>query len=195
MECETIQGVLMNSEMIGAASLGFVIGFIAWHAFRAAEASLDAMQLAAFAGALLSAGVLYAFPVGTNLFTSYCVSLACGFFFMPISRQTDAVLFLKSEGMRMTHIADGGYFTNQMEYLDNNWPEAEQLIECALVRKNGTIRHIHLAALPLNESGRRAALKRFARTHPERAVVRDGCWGFTLSLENMPCQNIGSVVR
>jgi len=82
----------MTFEMFGAGCFGAVIGFVAWHVFRAGEASLDVKQLAAFIGALLGAVVLSAFPAGTTLFAAYSSGLALGFFLVPASRMIVSLL-------------------------------------------------------------------------------------------------------
>src|SRR6476660_7865776 len=84
--------ISMTFEMFGAGCFGLVIGFVAWHVFRAGESSLDVKQLAAFIAALLGAVVLSAFPAGTTLFGGYATGLALGFFFIPVSRTIVAVL-------------------------------------------------------------------------------------------------------
>ena len=58
----------MSFEIFGAGCFGTVIGFVAWHVFRASESALDVKQLAAFIAALSGAVVLAAFPAGTTLF-------------------------------------------------------------------------------------------------------------------------------
>src|SRR5207302_7665293 len=61
-----LSGEVMTFEMFGAGCFGAVIGFVAWHVFRAGEASLDVKQLGAFIGALLGAVVLSAFPAAPH---------------------------------------------------------------------------------------------------------------------------------
>jgi hypothetical protein len=176
----------MTFEMFGAGSFGMVIGFVAWHVFRAGEGSLDPKQLAAFIGALLGAVVLAAFPAGTSLFASYSVGLALGFFLIPTFSRFAAAVASMADGMSLRYTPDHGNFAAQMKYLEDHWPEVARVIENTLVRQGGSVRISHLAALPLDESGRRAALKKFARTHPERAVVREGFFGLALQAENLP---------
>jgi hypothetical protein len=89
----------MTFEMLGTGCFGAVIGFVAWHVFRAGEASLDVKQLAAFIGALLGAVVLSAFPAGTTLFAAYSFGLALGFFLVPVSRITGSVVSSMSQGL------------------------------------------------------------------------------------------------
>lgn len=175
----------MTFEMFGAGAFGLVIGFVAWHVFRAGEAFFGTKQLAAFIGALLCAYVVSVFPAGTSLFASYFVGLALGFFCTPLSRLVSPAIFLTTEAMNPDYKNNGGNFAYQMKYLDDKWPEVAHVIECALIRHKGTITQRHLFALPFNESGRHAALKRFARSHPERAVIKDGYWGFTLREDNL----------
>jgi hypothetical protein len=166
--------------MFGAACFGSVIGFVAWHVFRAGEHSLDVKQLAAFIAALLGAVVLSAFPAGTRLFAAYACGLAAGFFLVPLARaisSTSAAIFAPPAP---THTPECGDFPAQLAYITDHWPEVERVVISALDQRSGTIREWHLMALPLDISGRIAVLQRYARKNPERSSVRLGILGLKL---------------
>ena len=170
----------MNFEMFGSGCFGLVIGFVAWHVFQAAGHGLDIKQLAAFVGALLGAAVLSAFPAGTTLFAAYSVGLAAGFFFKPILQSQRSMLISVIEGMNMVYEPDHSDFPSQMKYLDEKWPEVEFLISAELGRRGGKVKHNDLVALPLSESGRVNAMKKFARIYPEKVIILSGLFGWKL---------------
>jgi hypothetical protein len=168
-------------EMFGAGCFGVVIGFVAWHVFRAGETSLDAKQLAAFIGALLGAVVLSAFPAGTLLFAAYSSGLALGFFVVPVSRMIDSAYSIPPQLGASKEVPD------QSKYIEEHWPEVERVVVNALGQNKGRIRQYQLLALPLDEAGRVSVLRRYARTYPERASFGQGFFGGTLRvLERHP---------
>ena len=159
---------MMNFELFGAGCFGMVIGFVAWHTFRAGEGSFGVIQLTAFVGTLLGAVVLAAFPAGSTLFAAYASGLALGFFFLPLSGIT--AKFLAPHDFY--HSDEAGDFPSQLRYIENNWPEVERVVTSALDQNGRVIREYHLLALPLDRSGRTAVLKKYARTYPLRARVK-----------------------
>jgi hypothetical protein len=175
----------MTFEMFGAGCFGAVIGFVAWHVFRAGEASLDVKQLAAFIGALLGAVVLAAFPAGTTLFAAYSSGLALGFFLVPASRMLVSVLSSMSQALSPPpQLGAPSEVPDQLMYIEEHWPEIERVVVNALGQKKGSIRQHHLLALPLDDAGRVSVLRRYARRYPERTSFGQEFLGWTLrSLE------------
>jgi hypothetical protein len=177
----------MTFEMFGAGCFGAVIGFVAWHVFRAGEASLDVKQLAAFVGALLGAVVLSAFPAGTTLFAAYSSGLALGFFLVPVSRIIVSALSPLIQGMNPpAPPGASSEVPDQLKYIEEHWPEVERVVANALGQKKGSIRSYHLLALPIDEAGRVSVLRRYARTYPERTSFSQGILGCTLRLLERP---------
>lgn len=172
----------MAFEMFGAGCFGAVIGFVAWHVFRAGEASLDVKQLAAFIGALLGAVVLSAFPAGTTLFAAYSSGLALGFFLIPVSRMIVSVFSSMSQSLSPPQPSASSEVPDQLKYIEEHWSEVERVVVNALGQNNGSIRQYHLLALPLDEAGRVSVLRRYARTYPERTSFGQGILGSTLRL-------------
>lgn len=172
----------MTFEMFGAGCFGAVIGFVAWHVFRVGEASLDVKKLAAFIGALLGAVVLAAFPTGTSLFAAYSIGLAFGFFLVPASRIVVAGYSAAWKAPVTTYFEESGNLASQLKYIEEHWPVVERVVKSALDQNGRVIREYHLVSLPLDESGRIAALKRYARTYPELASIRREFLGYTLRL-------------
>jgi hypothetical protein len=115
----------MTFEMFGAGCFGVVIGFVAWHVFRAGEASLDLKQLAAFIAALLGAVVLSAFPAGTTLFAAYSSGLALGFFLVPVSRM---IVFVLTPSPDPSHVHASSEVPDQLKYIEEHWPEVERVV-------------------------------------------------------------------
>jgi hypothetical protein len=189
----------MTFEMFGAGCFGAVIGFVAWHVFRAGEASLDVKQLAAFIGALLGAVVLAAFPAGTTLFAAYSSGLALGFFLVPVTRTFGSVLLSMSQGLSKTTLlgVSGAYseVPDQSKYIEEHWPEVERVVANALGQNKGSIRPYHLLALPLDEAGRVSVLRRYARTYPDRTSFSQGFLGCTLRQLERPQVLAGRDVR
>ena len=173
----------MTFEMLGAGCFGAVIGFVAWHVFRAGEASLDVKQLAAFIGALLGAVVMAAFPAGTTLFAAYSFGLAIGFFLVPVSRITGSVVSSISQVLSPPpRLGASSEVPDQLKYIEEHWPETERVVEYALGKNKGKIREYHIHALPLDEEGRVSALRKYARIYPERTSFRQEFLGWTLRL-------------
>jgi hypothetical protein len=172
----------MIFEMFGAGCFGAVIGFVAWHVFRAGEASLDVKQLAAFIGALLGAVVLSAFPAGTTLFAAYSSGLALGFFLVPVARIFGSVLSAMNQGLSPAQQGASSEVPDQLKYIEEHWPEVERVVANALGQKKDSIRPYHLLALPLDEAGRVSVLRRYSRTYPERTSFGQGFLGCTLRL-------------
>jgi hypothetical protein len=173
----------MTFEMFGAGCFGAVIGFVAWHVFRAGEASLDVKQLYAFIGALLGAVVLSAFPAGTTLFSAYSSGLAVGFFMVPVSHIAVTVLSSTSQSLSPPPSSKlGSEAPDQLAYIEDHWPEIERVVVSALAQNGGRIRQYHLQALPLDEAGRVSVLRRYARTYPERTSFGQGFLGWDPAL-------------
>jgi hypothetical protein len=172
----------MTFEMFGAGCFGAVIGFVAWHVFRAGEASLDVKQLAAFIGALLGAVVLSAFPAGTTLFAAYSSGLALGFFLVPVSRIIVSALSSMNRFQGPAQLGASSEVADQLKYIEEHWPEVERVVANALGQNKGSIRSYHLLALPLDEAGRVSVLRRYSRTYPERTSFYQGFLGCTLRL-------------
>jgi short subunit fatty acids transporter len=170
---------VMTFEMFGAGCFGVVIGFVAWHVFRAGEASLDVKQLAAFIAALLGAVVLSAFPAGTTLFAAYSSGLALGFFLVPVSRM---IVFVLTPSPDPSHVHASSEVPDQLKYIEEHWPEVERVVVSALEQNQGSIRQSHLSALPLDEAGRVSVLRRYARTDLERTSFGQRFLGWTLRL-------------
>jgi hypothetical protein len=169
----------MSFEIFGAGCFGAVIGFVAWHVFRAGESALDVKQLAAFIAALLGAVVLAAFPAGTTLFAGYSSGLALGFFLVPVSR---IVVSAVSSIGPTSPVGSSSEVADQSKYIEEQWPEVERVVVHALQQKKGRIRPYHLLALPLDEVGRVSVLKRYSRTYPERTSFGQGFLGYTLRI-------------
>lgn len=184
MRLAEMGGQVMTFEMFGAGCFGAVIGFVAWHVFRAGEASLDVKQLAAFIGALLGAFVLAAFPAGTTLFAAYSCGLALGFFLVPMSRILVSIVSSVNQSLSLglSQSSVPSEFPDQLKYIEEHWPEVERVVANALVQNKGSIRQYHLMALPLNELGRVSALRRYARTYPERTSFGQAFFGWRLRL-------------
>jgi hypothetical protein len=119
----------MSFEIFGAGCFGTVIGFVAWHVFRASESALDVKQLAAFIAALSGAVVLAAFPAGTTLFAGYSSGLAVGFFFVPISR---IVVSAASSIGSSSPVGTSSEVSDQSKYLEEHWSEVEHVVANAL---------------------------------------------------------------
>ena len=174
----------MTFEMFGAGCFGAVIGFVAWHVFRAGEASLDVKQLAAFIGALLGAVVLSAFPAGTTLFAAYSSGLALGFFLVPVSRMIVSALSSMNQSLNQGVNSAPSEFPDQLKYIEEHWSEIERVVANALGQNKGRIRQYNLVALPLDETGRVSVLRRYARTYPERTSFSQG-FGFGWTLRSL----------
>ncbi len=172
----------MTFEMFGAGCFGVVIGFVAWHVFRAGEASLDVKQLAAFITALLGAVVLSAFPAGTTLFAAYSSGLALGFFFVPVSRIIVSVFSSMNQGLSPDQLGTSSEVPDQLKYIEEHWPEVESVVVNELGQNKGSIRPYHLLALPLDETGRVSVLRRYARKYPDCTSFGQGFLGCTLRL-------------
>jgi hypothetical protein len=172
----------MTFEMFGAGCFGAVIGFVAWHVFRAGEASLDAKQLAAFVGALLGAVVLSAFPAGTTLFAAYSSGLALGFFLVPVARIVVSGFSSLNQGLSPAQLGTSSEVSDQLKYVEEHWSEIELVVASALGQNDGSIRAYHLLALPLDEVGRVSVLRRYSRTYPDRTSFRQHFFGCTLRL-------------
>ncbi len=170
----------MTFEMFGAGCFGAVIGFVAWHVFRAGEGSFDVKRLAGFIGALLGAVVLSAFPAGTTLFAAYSSGLALGFFLVPVSRMVVSVLSSLNQSLNPPRLGSSSEVADQVKYIDEHWAEVERVVENALGRNAGSIREYHLLALPLDEAGRVSVLRKYARSYPERTSFGQGILGWTL---------------
>jgi hypothetical protein len=173
----------MTFEMFGAGCFGIVIGFVAWHVFRAGEASLNVKKFSAFIVALLGAVVLSAFPARTTLFAAYLSGLAFGFFLVPTSRML--VSLLSSIGQALSPPPPNevpSEVSDQLKYIDDHWPEVERVVVNALGQNKGRIRQYHLRSLPLDETGRVSVLRRYARTYPDRTSFGQGFFGWTLRL-------------
>jgi hypothetical protein len=170
----------MTFEMFGAECFGAVIGFVAWHVFRAGESSSGVKQLVTFIGALAGAVALAAFPAGTTLFVTYSCGLALGFFPVPGSRLLGAGLSSLAQGASISQPEFGKEVPDQLAYIDEHWPEVELVVKHALLRHEGSIRESHIQALPLDASGRVSALRRYARTYPDRASFGAGWAGLIL---------------
>jgi hypothetical protein len=173
----------MTFEMFGAGCFGAVIGFVAWRVVRAGEASLDAKQLAALVGALVGAAILSAFPAGTTLFAAYSSGLALGFFLVPLSRILASALSSISHGFNPPQLGSSSEVQDHLTYIEQHWPEIENVVASALRHNNGRIHAWQLLALPLDEAGRVSVLRRYARTYPDR-VSFGGGFGWTLRLRD-----------
>ena len=159
----------ISFEMFGAGCFGAVIGFVSWHVFRAGEASFGVKQLTAFVGALLGAVVLAAFPAGTTLFAAYASGLALGFFLVPLARVVAAAL----PEPALSHTDEAGDFPSQLAYIEQHWPEIERVVMSAFDQNGRAIRGYHLLALPLDQSGRIAVLKRVRTCIPTTRACRN----------------------
>jgi hypothetical protein len=159
--------------IIGSGCFGLVIGCIAWHVFSSGKSVLNVTTLAAFVGALAGAVVFRTFPAGTNFFAAYACGLALGFFLRPVS---DRITWLLSSIFAQPALVikeEQGSFPEQLGYLSGNWNEVESVIVSELDRNNGVISQSRLLCLPLDNSGRTAALKMFARKHPKEVVAEE----------------------
>jgi hypothetical protein len=171
-----VLALAMTFDLFGAGCFGLVIGFVAWHVFRAGESSFGVTQLAAFIGALLGAVVLAAFPAGTTLFAAYSSGLALGFFIVPVSRTVVSI----NQAVTPIQPGSSSEVADQQNYIEEHWPEVERVVTSALDRKKGAIRQYHLLALPLDEMGRVSVLRKYARTYPKCTSISQGFLGVTL---------------
>jgi hypothetical protein len=168
----------MTFEMFGAGCFGLVIGYVAFHVFSVGGTAFDVKQLGAFIAALLGAVVLSAFPAGTTLFAAYASGLALGFFLVPGSR---VIVSVSSSVLSPPPARDvPSEVADPLKYVEDNWPEVERVVQHALARHKGIARASDLRALPIDEAGRVSALRRYARTYPERTSFGQGCFGWTL---------------
>lgn len=159
---------------------GFVIGYVAWHVFSTGESTFDLTKLAAFVGVLLGAVVLSAFPAQTVLFSSYAIGLGLGFFFSPIFRAIRMGISYIALEMNLTFSPDHGSFEEQQRYIEEKWKEVERVIDANLQLSNGRVEMSDLLSLPLDDSGKIAAMKKYARLHPERSRVQQSLTGVRL---------------
>jgi hypothetical protein len=168
----------MTIESAGAAVFGFIIGYVAWRVINAPGERFRVTHLASLVGVLAGAAILRTFPAGTALFAWYSIGLGAGFFFSPVVRSLGSKAQLFFEGMDLVVRADYGEFSKQLEYLDTDWAEVQGVISAALARTFGPVNQKDLLALPLSESGRRAALKKYARLNPDSIrtdeTIREG---------------------
>jgi hypothetical protein len=177
----------MTIEMFGAGCFGAVIGFVAWHVFSAGEVPFKVRTFSAFIAALLGAGVLSVFPAGTTLFAAYASGLALGFFVFPVLPVFAAnISSAVGKAFDVSPKEESGDFASQLAYIEEHWPEIEGVVNSELQQNNGTITQFSLLALPLDESGKIAVLKRYVRKYPERAIIRPGILGYKLKLLDSP---------
>jgi hypothetical protein len=86
-------------NLVGGFSFGLIIGYLAWHVARPGEPNteLNIKTLFGIIGALGGAVILTLFPAGTDLFSTYSIGLAIGFFLTSILQAIKNWLSVKSQ--------------------------------------------------------------------------------------------------
>ncbi|HRQ24318.1 MAG TPA: hypothetical protein PLF42_12895 [Anaerolineales bacterium] len=75
-------------NLVGGFSFGLIVGYLAWHVARPGEPNteLNLKNLFGIIGALGGAVILTLFPAGSDLFATYSIGLAIGFFLTTIQQ-------------------------------------------------------------------------------------------------------------
>lgn len=75
-------------NLVGGFAFGLIVGYLTWHVARPGvpNTELNIKTLFGVIGALGGAAILTLFPAGTDLFASYSIGLAIGFFLTSVQQ-------------------------------------------------------------------------------------------------------------
>jgi hypothetical protein len=178
--------------MVAGFPFGLIIGYISWYVFRPGESKdpIPVARLATFVAVIGGAGILSLFPSGTQLFESYAVGLATGFFgplaLKLLERIFDAIGLLigffgppiwKLAGRAVADLLaddapweqDKKISPEERAAVNADWSQVETIIDeklrAALGKGLDNIEPSDLRELQYSESGVLYSMKRYARVH------------------------------